>query len=107
MFLILLWGCTKPELPTPNPPIEKIFTVTESRVVDGQNIYFDLPSAGVYTLTLVDVESNQVISREKFNGQGGENIKKLYTKSIMSKYLYLILASEDKTQISKTKLILN
>lgn len=107
VFVILMWGCTKPELPTPEPPIEKIFTVDESKVVDGQTIYFDLPSAGVYTLTFVDVETNQVISREKFNGQSGENVKKIYTKSIMSKYLYLILASEDKVQISKTKLILN
>ena len=36
-----------------------------------------------------------------------ENIKKIYTKSIISKYLYLILASEDNAQISKTKLTLN
>ena len=107
VFLLLMWGCTKPELPTPNPPIEKIFTVTESTVVDGQSIYFDLPSAGVYTLTLVDIQTGQVISREKFTGQSGENVKKIYTKSIMSKYLYLILASEDKTEISKTKLTLN
>jgi len=107
MFLILLWGCTKPELPTPSPPIEKIFTVDESKVVDGQSIYFDLPSAGIHTLTFVDVETNQVISREKFNGQSGENVKKIYTKSIMSKYLYLILASADNVQISKTKLTLN
>lgn len=107
VFLLLMWGCTKPELPTPNPPIEKIFTVKESRVIDGQSIYFDLPSAGIYTLTLVDAETGQVISREKFTGQSGENVKKIYTKSIISKYLYLILASEDKTEISKTKLILN
>ena len=107
VFVILLWGCTKMDIdPTP-PPVEKIFTVSESKVVDGQSIYFDLPLAGIYTLTFVDVETNQVISREKFIGQSGENVKKIYTKSIMSKYLYLILASEDKTQISKTKLILN
>ncbi len=107
VFLILLWGCTKPELPTPNPPVEKIFSVSESSVTDGQSIYFDLPSAGVYTLTLVDVTTGQVVSRERFAGQSGENVKKIYTKSIMSKYLYLILASEDKTEISKTKLTLN
>ena len=107
VFLILLWGCTKPELPTPNPPVEKIFSVGESSVIDGQSIYFDLPSSGVYTLTLMDITTGQVVSREKFVGQSGENVKKIYTKSIMSKYLYLILASEDKTQISKTKLTLN
>ena len=105
--MVLLWGCTKPELPTPEPPVEKIFTATESRVIDGQTIYFDLPSDGIYTLTYIDVETGQVISREKFNGKKGENIKKIYTKSIMSKYLYLILASEDNDQISKTKLTLN
>ena len=107
IFLVLVWGCTKPELPTPQPPVEKIFNVSESSVVDGQTIVFDLPSTGVYTLTLVDIETGQVISREKFTGQTGENVKKIYTKSIMSKYLYLILASEDKTEISKTKLTLN
>jgi hypothetical protein len=107
IFLVLLWGCTKPELPTPEPPVEKIFTATESRVIDGQTIYFDLPSDGIYTLTYIDVETGQVISREKFNGKKGENIKKIYTKSIISKYLYLILASEDNAQISKTKLTLN
>lgn len=107
VFVILLWGCTKMEIePTP-PPVEKIFTVGESTVTNGQSIYFDLPSAGVYTLTLMDIETGQVVSREKFTGQSGENVKKIYTKSIMSKYLYLILASEDKTQISKTKLTLN
>ena len=105
--MVLLWGCTKPELPTPESPVEKIFTTTESRVIDGQTIYFDLPSDGIYTLTYIDVETGQVISREKFNGKKGENIKKIYTKSIISKYLYLTLTSEDKTQISKTKLILN
>ena len=107
IFLVLLWGCTKPELPTPEPPVEKIFTATESRVIDGQTIYFDLPSDGIYTLTYIDVETGQVISREKFNGKKVENIKKIYTKSIISKYLYLILASEDNAQISKTKLTLN
>lgn len=107
VFVILLWGCTKMEIePTP-PPVEKIFTVGESTVINGQSIYFDLPSSGIYTLTFVDVQTGQVISREKFTGQSGENVKKIYTKSIMSKYLYLILASEDKTQISKTKLTIN
>jgi hypothetical protein len=107
VFVILFWGCTKMEIEPIPPPVEKIFSVGESTITDGQSIYFDLPTNGVYTLTLMDIETEQVISREKFIGQSGENVKKIYTKSIMSKYLYLILASEDKTQISKTKLILN
>ncbi len=105
--LILLVGCTKPELPTPVNPIEKIFTVTESRVENGQSIYFDLPSAGTYTLTLIDKESGQVISRERFIGQNGENVKKIYTKSISVKYLYLLLEDVTKKEISKTTIIIN
>lgn len=104
--LILLIGCTKPELPTPTPPVEKIFSVGESRVVNGQSIYFDLPSAGTYTLTLVDKESGQVISREKFIGQLGENVKKIYTNSIQSTYLYLLLEDVTKKEISKTTIII-
>jgi hypothetical protein len=103
--LILLVGCTKPELPTPIMPIEKIFSVKESRVVNGQSIYFDLPSTGVYTLTLIDKESGQVVSRERFTGQSGENIKKIYTNSIQSQYLYLLLEDVTKKEIGKTTII--
>jgi len=104
--LILLVGCTKPELPTPIMPIEKIFSVKESRVVNGQSIYFDLPLTGVYTLTLIDKESGQVVSRERFAGQSGENIKKIYTNSIQSQYLYLLLEDVTKKEISKTTIII-
>ena len=106
IFVILLWGCTKPELPTPTPPIEKIFSVGESNVINGQSIHFDLPSAGVYYLTLIDKESGDVISREKFTGQNGENVKKIYTNSIQSRYLYLLLEDVTKKEISKTTIII-
>jgi hypothetical protein len=104
--LLLLVGCTKPELPTPEPPVEKIFNVGESNVVDNQSIYFDLPSAGTYFLVLIDKETGQVISREKFTGQIGENVKKIYTKSIQVRYLYLVLEDGDKNQLKKTTIIL-
>jgi hypothetical protein len=104
--LILLVGCTKPELPTPTPTVEKIFEVKESRVINGQSIYFDLPSAGTYTLTLIDKESGQVISRERFIGQSGENIKKIYTNSIQYQYLYLLLQDVTKTELGKTTIII-
>jgi len=106
IFVILLWGCTKPELPTPTPPVEKIFNVGESSVTNGQSIYFELPSAGTYYLTLIDKENGQVISREKFIGQLGENIKKIYTNSIQSRYLYLLLEDVTKKEISKTTIII-
>ena len=103
----IISSCTKMDIEPMPLPTQKIFSVNESSVTNGQTIYFDLPSEGTYILTLVDVESGQVVSREKFIGLAGENNKKIYTKSIVSKYLYLMLTSENNTQISKTKLILN
>ena len=106
IFVILFWGCTKMEIePTP-PPVEKIFNVGESSVTNGQSIHFDLPSAGVYTLTLIDKESGNVVSRERFVGQSGENVKKIYTNSIQSKYLYLLLEDVTKKEIGKTTIII-
>jgi hypothetical protein len=106
--LILLVGCTKMEIePIPPPTTQNIFSVNESTVTDGQIIQFDLPSNGTYLLEYTDVGTGQVISREKFSGIAGKNLKKIYTKTILSKYLYLTLADANKTQISKTKLIIN
>jgi hypothetical protein len=104
----LTFSCKKIDiLPTPPPTTQTIFSVKESRVVDGQSIHFQLPTPGIYTLTLIDKETGQVISREKFNGINGENIKKIYTKSISIKYLYLLLEDVTKKEIGKTTIIIN
>lgn len=104
--MVLMWGCTKMEIePTPPPTVEKIFSVKESRVTNGQSIHFDLPSDGVYTLTLIDTESGQVVSREKFSGKMGENIKKIYTNSLQSQYLYLLLQDVIGKEVGKTTII--
>ncbi len=106
ILLILLVGCTKMEIePTPPPNVQNIFDVKESKVLDGQTIYFKLPSDGIYTLTLIDKESGQVVSRERFNGKVGENVKKIYTNSIQFQYLYLLLEDVTKTEIAKTTII--
>jgi hypothetical protein len=106
ILLVLLVGCTKMDIePTPPPAVQKIFSVKESRVMDGQSIHFDLPLDGVYTLTLIDKETGQVIGREKFNGKLGENIKKIYTNSIQSQYLYLLLEDVTGKEIGKTTII--
>lgn len=106
IFLILLWGCTKMEIePTPPPAVQKIFSVSESRVTDGQSIHFDLPSDGVYTLTLIDKATGQVVGRERFTGKIGENIKKIYTNSLQSQYLYLLLQDVIGKEIGKTTII--
>jgi hypothetical protein len=107
IFVIFLAGCTKVDIPAPISPVEKIFNVGESKVVNGQSINFDLPTKGTYTLTLIDKESGQVVSREKFIGQDGENVKKIYTNSIQIKYLYLLLEDINKKEIAKTTIIIN
>lgn len=107
LFLILLWGCTKVEVPTPIPPIEKIFNVGESTVTNGQSIHFDLTSNTVHYLTLIDKNTDQVISREKFIGQNGENIKKIYTNSLPKGYLYLVLEDFNKNELKRTTIIVN
>jgi hypothetical protein len=104
--VVLMWGCTKMDIePTPPPAVQKIFTVAESRVTDGQSIHFDLPIDGVYTLTLIDKESGQVVGRERFTGKMGENIKKIYTNSLQSQYLYLLLQDVTSKEIGKTIII--
>jgi hypothetical protein len=106
--LILLVGCTKPEIIPPISPSNiNIFDVTESKVTNGQSIIFKLPSTGVYTLTLIGKESGQVVSRERFTGQSGENIKKIYTNSLPKGYLSLVLEDNNKNQLGKTTIINN
>jgi hypothetical protein len=105
LISFILLGCSTPDIPNPVMPIEKIFNVTESNVENGQSIHFDLPSKGTYTLTLIDKESGQVVSREKFIGQNGENVKKIYTKSLQSRYLYLLLEDVTRKELGKTTII--
>jgi hypothetical protein len=107
VFVILLWGCTKVDIPTPVPPIEKIFNVGESSVTNGQSIYFDLTSNTVHYLTIIDKNTGQVIGREKFIGQTGENVKKIYTNSLPKGYLYLVLEDVDRKELKKTTIIVN
>lgn len=103
----ILGSCTEPELPTAPPilGVENIFNATENKITDGQVIHFDLPSDGIYILTLIDVGNGQVVSRERFNGKSGRNIKRIYTKSIESRYLYLVLSSNCRKELHRTKVI--
>jgi hypothetical protein len=93
------------QVPPPTIIEGSVFDLKESRVTDGQDIYFMLPSTGMYTLTLIDEETNQVISRERFNGTIGRNKKNIYIKSIQSRYLYLVLSDINRKEINRTKLV--
>ena len=106
ILFLSLAACTKIEVvPTPPPTNVKIFDVAESSVENGQEIQFELTQNGVYTMTIGDSVSNQVLTRERFTGQIGINKKKIYTKSFSIKYLYLLLQDESKKQIAKTNII--
>jgi hypothetical protein len=107
LIILLLASCTKVEITPIPPPVQNIFSVTESTVSNGGEIYFDLKTEGVYTLTLIDAAQNQVITRERINGKAGQNKLKIYTSSLPVKYLYLVLEDGSKTQIAKTTIKIN
>ena len=105
--IIFIISCKNEDISLPEViSIDNIFAVKESSVVNGQSIHFDLPAKGTYTLSLIDVNTNQVVSRERFVGQAGENVRKVYTKSLESRYLYLLLEDVTKNQIGKTTIII-
>ena len=106
--LILLVGCTKPDLPVPTPTVDKeFFTSSENTVKNGDIIKFNLTTAGVYTLTMIDTPQNQIVSRERFTGKVGINSLKIYTNSLSTKYLSVELKDQNNNQIGKTKIIIN
>ena len=105
ILILSLVACRKTQVvPIPQPNV-RIFDIRESSVENGQEIEFDLTKTGVYTLTIGDSITNQVLTRERFNGQIGINKKKIYTKSLSVKYLYLLLEDSSKNKIGKTIII--
>jgi hypothetical protein len=106
LFLFIL-SCTKTAPPAPAPTVKDVFTVPRNTVTNGSDISFNLKSAGVYTLTMTDTVTGNVVTRERFTGKLGTNDLKIYTKTLPSPYLYLILQDQSGTQIGKTTVIIN
>jgi hypothetical protein len=100
-----LIACKKTAPVIVTPTTTNVFSTSQNSVDNGQEIQFELPKNGVYTLTMGDTLTNQVLTREKFNGQIGINKKKIYTKSFSIKYLYLLLEDDSKNKIGKTIII--
>jgi hypothetical protein len=50
--------------------------------------------------------TNQVVTRERFAGKTGQNKLTLYTKSLPTSYLYLLLEDGNKSQVGKTIIII-
>jgi hypothetical protein len=106
--IVFIISCRKVEVrPTPTPVTINIFNNTENTIDNGQEIQFELTTTGVYTLTIGDSVANKVLTRERFNGQIGINKKKIYTKGLQTKYLYLLLEDVTKNKIGKTTIIIN
>jgi len=104
--IVFIISCRKVEVrPEPIPATTNIFNNTENTIDNGQEIQFNLSTAGVYTLTIGDSVANKVLTRERFNGQIGINKKKIYTKGLESKYLYLLLEDVTKNKLGKTIII--
>jgi hypothetical protein len=104
--IVFIIACRKVEVrPEPKPITTNVFNNAKNTIENGQEIQFDLTKNGVYTLTMGDSTTNQVLTRERFNGQIGINKKKIYTKSLSVKYLYLLLEDENKNKVGKTIII--
>ena len=84
------------------PQIIDIFKVEQSTLSNKNEISFNVEKEGVYIITMIDKNTNQVISREKIKCVIGKNKIRVYTKTISSQYLYLKLEDSFNNQLGKT-----
>ncbi len=87
------------------PQSVDIFKVEQSTLSNKSEITFNIQTEGVYIITIIDKNTNQVLSREKIKCIIGKNKIKIYTKSLQSRYLYLLLEDVTQKQIGKTTII--
>ena len=107
-FVFFIISCQKVGAPTYITQNNKeFFSVPENTVKNGDSMNFTLTTVGTYTLTMIDTVQNQVISKEKFTGKIGMNSLKIYTNSLPTKYLNVVLKDQNNVQIGKTKIIIN
>ena len=105
--IVFIISCTKIQ-PTPIISVSQdVFSTSQSSVTNGMEIVVNLKTAGVYTLTMGDSTTNQVITRERFLGKVGENKLKIYTSTLSTKYLYLLLEDQYKTKVARTSITVN
>jgi hypothetical protein len=104
---IIIWccvlsiiSCQKEDIV--EPQIIDIFKVEQSALSNKSEISFNVQKEGIYIVTMVDKNTNQVLSREKIKCIIGKNKIKVYTKTIPSQYLYLTLEDSFDNQLGKT-----
>jgi hypothetical protein len=84
------------------PQLVDIFKIEQTSLTNRSEITFSVKKAGVYIVTMIDKNTNQVMSREKIKCVIGENKIRVYTKTIPSQYLYLTLEDSFDNQLGKT-----
>jgi len=107
--IVFVISCKKvvPPAPVVSSNNKEFFSVSENTVKNGDLMNFNLTTGGTYTLTMIDTVQNQVVSRERFTGKIGLNSLKIYTNSLSTKYLNVVLKDQNNVQIGKTKIIIN
>ena len=84
------------------PQLVDIFKIEHASLTNRSEITFSVKKVGVYIVTMIDKNTNQVMSREKIKCVIGENKIRVYTKTIPSQYLYLTLEDSFDNQLGKT-----
>ena len=106
--LVFTLSCKKTIPFTPESPTNvEFFSLSENKVKNGDLINFNLSTGGVYILTMIDTVQNQVISRERFNGKVGLNSLKIFTNTLPTKSLSVVLRDQNNNEIGKTRIIIN
>jgi len=109
ILVLTLVGCKKiePSAPVVSINNKEFFSVSENTVKNEDIMNFTLTTVGTYTLTMIDTIQNQVVSRERFTGKVGLNSLKIYTNSLPTKYLSVVLKDKNNNEIGKTRIIIN
>jgi hypothetical protein len=98
--VVSIISCQKEDIV--EPQLLDIFKVEQSMVSNKSEISFNVQKEGIYIVTMIDKNTNQVLSREKIKCVIGKNKIKVYTKTIPSQYLYLTLEDSFDNQLGKT-----
>ena len=105
---VFMTSCRKTTpIVTEQPTNVEFFSLSENKVKNGDVINVNIKTGGVYTLTMIDTIQNQIISRERFTGKVGLNSLKIFTNTLPTKYLSVVLKDQNNNEIGKTRIIIN
>ncbi len=93
-------SCQKEDIVEPQSV--DIFNIEQTSLANRSEITFNVKNEGVYIVTMIDKNTNQVLSREKIKCVMGKNKIRVYTKTMPSQYLYLTLEDSFDNQLGKT-----